>query len=208
MTLHQRVGSFFSYRIVRLWRRAFDHWSEHPSIDLPLVATIVGVHLLIVYGVGIGNVLAWADSGQRTDVYAAGAGITALIAGFTGTAIAQYGSSSGPLISALRATHGREIRKNWLSITKWLMISAVLCITSMAIDGGSSPKGSNWLFEVAFALTIVKFARLIFLFELIMLSVDRQDHETLRVQRAQATTRQASRRARVPQDTGVAFDED
>jgi hypothetical protein len=95
-----------------------------------------------------------------------------LIAGFAGTAIAQYGSSSGPIVTALRSAHGRSIRKNWLNIAGWLLVGALMCLASLAIDRPKSPNGSQWLFEFAMAIAITKFGRLLFLFSLILSSAD------------------------------------
>lgn len=209
MTLKKRMVATYHARVTRPVEAVSDFWSDHPSIDLALIALLVAGHATCVFVFKFGDVLSWANAGQRTDTYAAGAGITALIAGFTGTAIAQYGSSSGPLISAIRAAYGARIRKNWLSITKWLMAAAALCVLSMAIDGGEKPKGSTWVFEIAFAIAILKFTRLIFLFDLILISIDRQDKESLSAgQLATPPQVHSKRRVRVPHDPGVEFDEE
>lgn len=97
-----------------------------------------------------------------------------LIAGFTGTAIAQYGSSSGPVVSALRSAHGAAIRRNWLNISGWLLIGTVLCLIAMSIDTERTPKGSEWVFELALSLAVFKFLRLLFLFKLILSSLDQE----------------------------------
>jgi hypothetical protein len=131
---------------------------------------------LIVYRLDAGNVLAWANQAQRLALYGAGAGVMALAAGFTGTAIAQYGSSSGPIVKALRGHHGKAIRRNWLNIVRWLFWCALLCLVALAVDGSSSTKNSEWIFEVAVAVSIVKVIRLVFLFDLILSATD-GDHD-------------------------------
>lgn len=153
--------------------RLMNMWSDKPTVDLLLMAVLVGLHLSLVYLLGMGNVLHWADQAQRLAVYAAGAGMMSLIAGFTGTAIAQYGSSSGPVVTAIRSNHGSAIRLNWLNISGGLMLGTVLCLVAMSIDTKTSPRGSQWVFEVALALAILKFARLLFLFNLILSSLDK-----------------------------------
>jgi len=190
--------------------KLFSYWSQHPGVDLVLAVTPVVAHGIFVWHFGGGNLLAWASGSQRTDTYAAGAAVSALVAGFTGTAIAQYGSSSGPLITWLRAVHGSKIRKNWLSITKWLMVAAVLCVFSMAMDGGdSSPKGSNWIFETAFLIAIAKFARLVYLFDLIMTSVDKQDEGSFGAEQSRRKHERAlSARVAKPTESRVQFDEE
>lgn len=182
----------FAELLRRRFRRPLDVWSNHPATDLSLAAILVGIHLYLVYGLDMGNVLHWAKSEQRLALYAAGAGIMALIAGFTGTAIAQYGSSSGPIVNALRSTHGRAIRRNWLNIVKWMFCCGLLCMAAMAIDSQNSPKGSQWIFEAAVAISIVKVIRLLFLFDLIMSSVDGEHEEGIGVRSVLTPARRRS----------------
>lgn len=164
-------------------RRSFvklmNAWSDRPTSDLIAVALFLGAHVLLVYRFQVGNVLHWANQPQRLAVYAAGAGMMSLIAGFTGTAIAQYGSSSGPVVSALRSTHGVAIRRNWLNIAGWLLLGTVLCLVAMSIDEESGPRGSQWVFEAALGLAVLKFVRLLFLFGLILSSIDQGLNEPL-----------------------------
>ena len=166
------VRSEWDTLLLNRFQRPLNVWSDHPAIDLPIAGAVVGAHAWIVYGEHVGNVIHWTNQGQRLALYAAGGTVMALIAGFAGTAIAQYGSSSGPVVTALRSAHGKAIRRNWLNITKWLLVSTILCLAAMAIDGEKSPRGSEWVFETALALSIAKFVRLLFLFGLIMSSVD------------------------------------
>lgn len=174
MELPKRVFIRSSWRtlLANRLRRPLNVWSDHPTVDLALAGTLVGVHAWVVYQQDSGNVLAWASQGQRLAVYGAGATMITIIAGFIGTAIAQYGSSSGPVVTALRTAHGTAIRRNWLNITRWLLTCTVLCLVAMALDSPKTPRGSEWLFETALAIAVVKFVRLTFLFGLIMSSVD------------------------------------
>lgn len=153
-------------------KRPLGLWSDHPSVDLVLATTVVLIHLFAVSKVNKADILYSADHSQRISVYGAGAGVVALIAGFTGTAIAQYGSSSGPVVTALRSAHGRAIRRNWISITSWLLTSATICLVAMAVDRNSSPAGSQWIFESALFVALCKFGRLVFLFRTILGAID------------------------------------
>jgi hypothetical protein len=155
-------------------QRPLNIWSDHPSVDLLLATAVVGTHVWIVYHEHVGNVLHSDNQGQRLAVYGAGATMVTIIAGFIGTAIAQYGSSSGPIVNALRSTYGKAIRRNWLNITKWLLACTILCLVAMVIDGEKSPRGSEWVFESALAISIVKFVRLMFLFSTIMSAGDNE----------------------------------
>jgi hypothetical protein len=75
-------------------------------------------------------------------------------------------------VTALRSAHGKAIRRNWLNITKWLLAAAVLCLVAMAVDGEKQLHGSEWIFEIALAVSIAKFVRLMFLFSMIMSAGD------------------------------------
>lgn len=161
-------------------KRSLDHaavkigdlWAGHPTLDIASAAIIVCFHLFLVWKFAALKMLPWSDSPQRLAVYAAGAGMMALIAGFAGTAIALYGSATGPAMQQLRESHGRTIRKNWKSILGWLLISAVLCLFSMVVESKESTNFSEWSFEFAILMSIWKFCRLIFVFHLVMRSVD------------------------------------
>lgn len=168
------------------FRKIMDVWAGRPSTDMIIAAVAVGIHATIVSRLHSGNVLAWANQAQRLGLYAAGAGMMALIAGFAGTAIAQYGSASGPVVSALRSVHGAAIRRNWLNITKWLLLSAVLCLVAMAIDGDKTTRGSEWVFEAALAISIAKILRLLFLFGLILSAVDAEPGDARSPERTQS----------------------
>src|SRR4051812_25139946 len=86
----------------RFWSAVLDSWSNHPAMDLILAASIISGHLYLVYHFRHGNVLSWADQQQRLAIYAAGAGIMSLIAGFAGNGVTQYGGASGRLIAQIR----------------------------------------------------------------------------------------------------------
>jgi hypothetical protein len=163
-----------SAQLVRWFVKLGDWWSDHPATDFIPVCIIVGFHFSVVQGLKHGDFLSWPSTEGRIATYAAGAGVMALIAGFTGTAIAQYGSSSGPIVDALRRSFGETIRRSWASVVTWLLISALLCIIAMSIDRKTGTFGSQWVFEFAMCAGIAKFARLLFLFRLFLNASDRQ----------------------------------
>lgn len=152
-----------------------DWLAAHPTVDVGVIATfLVGYHFLVVKWNPQTNVLGSADPQQRVAVYAATAGIASLLAGFSGTAIAQYSSATGWLIDSVRKNHGRDIRKNWLTILRWLMLAALLCVAAMVVDTESSPMYSDYLFIVAIAVMGLKFARLSTVFRLVLGAIDSQ----------------------------------
>lgn len=158
----------------RIKAAVMDRWTDHPSADLLATLIIAGSHFAVVKVYRHGDILSWPSTDGRIATYAAGAGVMSLIAGFTGTAIAQYGSSSGRIIDALRKSFGAKIRHNWIDITKWLLASAILCIIAMSLDRESGTYGSQWVFEFALVIAIFKFGRLLFLFGLILDATDKQ----------------------------------
>lgn len=163
--------------VVRQWsasvtERCVDAWAERPAADLVLSLSVIAVHVVCVWRFSALKMLPWADGSQRLAVYAAGAGMMSLIAGFAGTAIAVYGSASGSVVRELRMVHGAKIRKNWKTIIGWLLISAVLCIVSMVVDAKDSSNFSEWIFEFAILQSIGKFFRLILVFRLVLQAVD------------------------------------
>lgn len=158
--------------VSRVRASVLDFWSNHPAADLAMAGMVVGGHVLLVYHFKHGNILSWADQQQRLAIYAAGAGIMSLIAGFAGNGITQYGGASSRLIAQIRRRYGATLRKNWVSIISWLLTCAILCIFAMAVDSKEGPRASEWVFEVALCVAVVKFARLVFLFSLILKSLD------------------------------------
>lgn len=155
-------------------------WANKTFVDLLAAFVLTGIHLVVALNWGHGNVLSWPSTEGRIATYAAGAGVMALIAGFTGTAIAQYGSSSGNVVNMLRQSFGRMIRKNCQNIMGWLLAGAILCIIAMALDTKRGTYGSQWIFEFAILMGMLKFARLWFLFKLILEATDLQSTQPQR----------------------------
>ncbi|MFC6092039.1 hypothetical protein [Saccharothrix lopnurensis] len=147
-------------------------WDERPIFDVVLTIVLVGFHMVLVYRWGVTNYFAQADSQQRLAIYAAGAGMMSLIAGFTGNAIAQYGSSTGDVARVIRHKFGAIIRKNWLSIIRWLLFCALACVFCMVLDSKTSPRAAEWIFQFAVSVAAWKFFRLVFLFRVIISAID------------------------------------
>jgi hypothetical protein len=147
-------------------------WGEHPAVDLAAAVVLTVIGYLITRKWHAINPLATAENTQRMAVYGAGAGLMSLIAGFTGTAIALYGSSSGPVATAVRKEYGSQIRKSWSSIIATLLASSVLSIVAMMIDAKNTPRFSDFLFLGCLFAACVSFIRLVIVFKLIMVTAD------------------------------------
>lgn len=149
-----------------------DRLAAQPGLDLAVAAVLTVSYLVAMKLWPSLSVLAHAETERRMAIYGTGATVISLIAGFSGTAIAQYGSSSGPIVGALRGKHGMKIRRNWISILRWLLLSAVACIFCIAIDTNYSPRFSDYIFVAAITLAVIKFCRLSYIFRLMMAAAD------------------------------------
>jgi len=162
--------------------RILDWWGNHPAFDVVVTVMVVGIHWIIIYDDKHGDILAWAGISGQTATFASGAGVMSLIAGFAGIGVTQYGTSAGDAMDYLRREYGKVLRRNWLNIISWLLISSVLCIIALALD--THPKGiARWVFEVAFVMAVLKFFRLVMLFRLILIATDRQASGSLEAPR-------------------------
>lgn len=174
ITVESIQWSWFS----RTLGRCLDWWGSHPSLDTIMTAVIVVIHWTEVYQGKRGDILAWAGTSGQTATFAAGAGVMSLIAGFAGIGITQYGTSSGDAMDYVRRKYGKTVRRNWLNIISWLLISSALCVFALALDTHSTSP-ARWVFEVAFVLALLKFTRMVMLFRLILVATDRQASGTL-----------------------------
>jgi hypothetical protein len=145
-----------------------------PFIDFILAASIAASHLGVSMLYARIDVMSSMALESRVALYAAGAGVMALIAGFAGMAIALYGSSSGGLVEAIRRKHGKTIRKNWISISVWLLISATIFLLCIILDQDKEANYTRWIFGAVMVLAVLKFLRLVSIFNLILLAGDRQ----------------------------------
>lgn len=149
-------------------------WGAHPALDLPLVAGVGSFYIILVKYFPLLDLISGMSLSNRMAMYAAGAGVMALISGFAGIAISQYGSSSGKLVDSLRRSHGKVIRKNWLSVATWLLFSALFCIFCMMIDQGDEANFSRWVFMFVILFSLVKFLRLASVFSIILSAADKE----------------------------------
>lgn len=155
-----------------------DWWGKHTSLDIALTAIAVVAHWAIAYEGKHGDFLVWIGTSGQTATFTAGAGVMSLIAGFAGVGITQYGTAPGDAMDYVRREFGSVLRRNWLNIISWLLISSVLCIIALALD--TQARGpARWVFEVAFVVALLKFARLAVLFRLLLAATDRQASGTI-----------------------------
>lgn len=146
-------------------------WSEHPATDYAIVATMLGGHLAVVLVTGAGDVLAWVESAQRQALYAAGAGVVAVIGGLSAIALSVYQGLSGGRSSAVKRLYADQLRRNWLAVITTTGMAAFLCLIAIAVDheptvatAPDDPFYARFIFEAALILSAVRFARLLWLY--------------------------------------------
>ncbi|MBB5920162.1 hypothetical protein FHR81_001192 [Actinoalloteichus hoggarensis] len=142
-------------------------WLRHPNLDL-------AISIMLVLAAHVASSLAkkelgsWMDSGQRTDAYAAGAGVMSLLGGFVSVSVSQYLSTGGATFEAVRQRHGSVLNKNYMSIIKWLFGGALLCLLAMLLDTDRFYSASFSIFLTSLVLSVAKFTRLAVVFAIFL----------------------------------------
>lgn len=147
------------------------YWSERPWVDYIVVVLLVGAHLGWVLSTGHADVLLWVDGDQRQELYAAGAGVVAVIGGLGSIALSVYQALEGVRADAVKRLYATELRRNWLAVTTTTGAAALGCIVALAIDRDAvapdepvDPLFARFVFEAAIALAAARFIRLLWLF--------------------------------------------
>jgi hypothetical protein len=138
-------------------------------VDMVSVAILLTIHAVFVVAMPVFDFLGNALPADRRAVYGSAAIVVSLLASFSGVAIGQLSSAKGARADALRA-HGAEVlAKNWRSIFRAGMFSALLALVALLLDPSvvtpsAVPVIVRWLFEAGLMFAIVKFFRLSSLF--------------------------------------------
>jgi hypothetical protein len=148
--------------------RIEDFWADHLRIDYLVAGAAVCTHVFTVRGTGSGDWLSWIDSSQRTDLYAATAGVVSAIGGLSAIAISIYTAANGERLRAVRLHHQGELRRSWRSLLQATALCCLLLITALSLDRKGDPLSARFVFEFALVFAALRFARLIWLFDRIM----------------------------------------
>lgn len=142
-----------------------DCWVQRVWLDHILSTLAVTAHVLVIRYTGSADWLSWIDSSQRTDLYAAAAGVVSAIGGLSAIAISIYTAANGERLRAVRARHHRELRRSWRSLLQGTALCCVLLLAALSLDRARDPHSSRFIFEFAMALAGQRFSRLIWLFD-------------------------------------------
>jgi hypothetical protein len=144
-----------------------------------LIALVpVAIHAAVALTTGHGNVLAWIPTDQRLSLYGSAAGVVSAIGGLSSIAISIYLSSNGERLRAARRHYQSELRRNWKSL---LVATALICMCCLVAQGLDREHGAAWvdyLFEASMALAVVRFLRMLWLFDAMMKLNDRDQTDT------------------------------
>jgi hypothetical protein len=154
-------------------RRLKDAWSEAPSLDWALAIVVAGGHFSIAHWTSWPGIMDGLTSDRRKDLYTTVASVSALVGGFGTAAIAQYASSHGQDMRALRRHFGSSLRKNWSSVLAGMLIISAGCLLLLLLDRSKSAGYTGWLTEFLLALGAARSVRLIWLFNMLIGVSDR-----------------------------------
>lgn len=164
--------------------RLQDWWIDHVWADTLAVFALVGAHFVLVARTDRFDVLSWITAQDRRGVYAAAAVVVSLTGALSGVAVSQLSSAKGERAIALKKQVGTELASNWRSVYKGAMVSAMLAILALILDGTNNPpvEGHNsavaiWIFEFGLLLGFSKFFRLTALFHPLIVASVRDDVE-------------------------------
>ncbi|MFK0115141.1 hypothetical protein [Streptomyces sp. NPDC090994] len=145
-----------------------DRWAEHLWIDYLAAALVLCAHILTIRTTGSGDWLSWIDSSQRTDLYAAAAGVVSAIGGLSAIAISIYTAANGERLRAVRRHHQVGLRRSWRSLLCGTALVCALLLSALALDRDKDPASARFIFEFAMAFAALRFFRLIWLFDRMM----------------------------------------
>jgi hypothetical protein len=150
-----------------------DLWADNPWIDYAITAVVMVVYILVTVLAKHGDWLRWIGVDQQLAVYGAGATVISILGGFSAIAVSVYLASSGERARAVRARFGDVLHRNWRAIIIGLGISAVGCLVALIIDSTHDPLSSRFVFLAALVFAVMRFSRMVWLFDALMRVTDR-----------------------------------
>ncbi|MFF2536108.1 hypothetical protein [Streptomyces cyaneofuscatus] len=145
-----------------------DRWAEHLWIDYLVAALVLCAHILAIRTIESGDWLSWIDSSQRTDLYAAAAGVVSAIGGLSAIAISIYTAANGERLRAVRRHHQVSLRRSWRSLLRGTALVCALLLSALALDRDKDPASARFIFEFAMTFAALRFFRLTWLFDRMM----------------------------------------
>jgi hypothetical protein len=161
------------HRLSYVRDRLRESWINHLWLDGAIALVLVGIHLVVVAWLQVGDILGDAAPTDRRGVYSSAAVVVSLLASFSGIAIGQLGSAKGSRAVALKSQVAKDLASNWSSIFRAGLVAAVVAVAALLLDPSSQttssvPVVARWAFELALVTSVVKFLRASALFRDVM----------------------------------------
>jgi hypothetical protein len=159
-------------------RRSMNAAAEWLSIrtgfDFVWAGIILAIHMVIIKRFQIGDVFTWVRLDRRTDLYALAAVTVITLSGLAAISLAVYQSAAGHRSRAILILHGRELRRNWRGLLVMAVVSSGLIFLAILLDMVGDRLKVRFIVEYAIALAVVRFGRLVWVFDRIV-AVDDKD---------------------------------
>ncbi|MEH0532773.1 hypothetical protein SAMN06272781_0009 [Streptomyces sp. 1222.2] len=148
--------------------RIEDAWAQHLWIDHVAAVAVVATHILVIRLTGSGDWLQWIDSSQRTDLYAAAAGVMSAIGGLSAIAISIYTAANAERLRTVRRQHQGQLRRSWRSLLQGTAWCCLALLAALSLDREHDPLSVRFLSEYALTFAALRYPRLIWLFDRMM----------------------------------------
>jgi hypothetical protein len=143
-------------------------WSEHPSADIAVAGAAIAAHVCMVQFAHHGDWLGWVEASQRQAMYAGAVGMIAILGGLSSIGLAIYQGSDGERVRALRSLYGAEMRRNWRALLTITGIGALACLVAIGANRSGDPAFTRFWVEGAIGLWLMRYGRLIWLFNKVL----------------------------------------
>lgn len=119
-------------------------WSDRPSVDWFLVASVIAVHVMLLKLDVTGWTLADLAKDDRMRVFTTLATVSSLLFGFATASIAFfYGSAKGERLDLLKQVMNQQIVRTWRGALSAPLITVGVALVAMAADTRAG--GRDWV---------------------------------------------------------------
>jgi len=144
-------------------------WIDHLWVDPSVAAILLGIHMALVWGYPVADLLGNALPADRRSAYSSAAIVVSLLGSFSSVAISQLSAAKGVRADALRRQGAESLARSWRSVFRVGMVAAVVAILCLLVDPSvvvvnALPVVARWTFEFCVFLATMKFLRLSALF--------------------------------------------
>ncbi|WP_405901822.1 hypothetical protein OG696_41030 [Streptomyces sp. NBC_00656] len=145
--------------------------------DYAIAFLLAAGHVVAVRVWGWGDWLSWIESEQRISLYGTAAGVVSAIGGLSSIAISIYLSSNGERIRAVRRHYQSELRRNWKALLVATALICMGCLVAQGLDNKTDSHSARFVFEASMALALVRFMRMLWLLDHMMVLNDRDQSD-------------------------------